>query len=86
MIALLLALEIKIADAEAAGAIIDPENAALLLVPRRDEAVFAGLLLGRAIAAAIAGRDAEGAGPDVGSAGVVGELAGDDIPVSLSSR
>ena len=79
VIALLLALEIEIADAERAGAIIDAEHAAFLLVTRRDEPVVAGLLLRRAVAAAIAGRDAERARADVGSSRIVGELAGDDV-------
>src|SRR5271165_2512353 len=83
VIALLLALEIQIADAEAARAIIDAENAAFLLMPRRDKAVIARLLFDCALAAAIAGRDSESAGPNVGSIGVVGELAGDDITRQL---
>src|SRR5208337_4468308 len=83
VVALLLALEIQIADAEAARAIIDAENAAFLLMPRRNEAVFAGLLFDCAFAAAIAGRDSESARPNVGSIRVVGELAGDDVSRQL---
>ena len=79
VIALLLALEIEIADAERAGAIIDAEHAAFLLMPRGDEAIVAGLLLRRAVAAAIAGRDAKRARADVGSSRIVRELAGDDV-------
>ncbi len=79
VIALLLALEIKIANAEPAGAIIDAEHAAFLLVSRRDEAIVAGVLLRGAVATAIAGRDAECAGADIGSSRIVGELARDDV-------
>ena len=56
VVALLLALEIEIADAESAGAVVDPEYAAFLLVAGGDESIFARLLLRRALAAAIAGR------------------------------
>ena len=79
VIALLLALEIKIADAERAGAVIDAEHAAFLLVAGRDEPVVAGLLLCRAVAAAVAVGDPERARPDIGSSGIVGELAGDHV-------
>ena len=79
VIALLLALEIKVADAERAGAIIDPEHAALLLVAGRDQAVVARLLLRRAVAAAVAVGDPERARADVGSPRIVGELAGDHV-------
>ena len=72
VIALLLALEIKIADAERAGAVIDAEHAAFLLVARRDEPVVARLLLCRAVAAAVAVGDPERAGPDIGTPGIVG--------------
>ena len=78
-VALLLPLEIEIADAQRAGAVVDAKDAAFLFVPRRDEPVVARLLLGRAVAAAIADRDAEGAGLDVGLARIVGVLAGDDV-------
>src|SRR5665811_642222 len=77
VIALLLALEIKIANAERAGAIIDAEHPAFLLVTRGDEPILAGILLRRAVAAAIAGGDAKRARADIGSARIVGELARD---------
>src|SRR5579871_511242 len=79
VIALLLALKIKIADAERAGAIIDPEHSAFLLMAGRDEPIVAGILLGRAVAAAIAGGDAERARAYIGSPRIVGELARDDV-------
>ena len=79
VIALLLALKIQVANAERAGAIIDTKHAAFLLVTRRHEPIVAGLLLCRAVTAAIAGRDAERARADIGSARIVSELARDDV-------
>src|SRR5580692_608252 len=79
VIALLLTLEIEIANAERAGAIIDAEHAAFLLVARCDQPVVAGVLLGRAVAAAIAGGDAERARTDIGSPRIVSELARDHV-------
>ena len=79
VIALLLALEVQIADAQAAGAIIDAKHAAFLLVTRRDESIVARLLPCRAVAAAIAGGDAERARADIGSPRIVSELARDDV-------
>ena len=79
MIALLLTLEIKIANAEPAGAIIDAKHAAFLLVTRRDQPIVAGVLLCRAVSAAIAGGDAERAGTDIGPPRIVSELARDDV-------
>ena len=79
VIALLLTLEIKIANAEPAGAIIDAKHAAFLLVTRRDQPIVAGVLLGRAVAAAIAGGDAKRARTDIGSSRIVSELARDDV-------
>src|SRR5208282_5024075 len=76
VIALLFPLEIEIADAQRAAAVVDAEDAALLFVPGGDEPVVAGLLLGRALAAAIARGDAEGARLDVRLAGIVRVLAG----------
>src|SRR6185437_8612810 len=76
---LLLALEIKVANAQRAGAVIDAKNAPFLFVARGDEPVFAWLLLGRAVAAAIAGGDAERARADIGSSWIVRELTGDHV-------
>ena len=83
VIALFLALEIEVADAERPGAIVDPEDAALLLVAGRDQAVVARLLLRRPVAAAVAVGDPERARTDVGSPRIVGELAGDDVAGQL---
>src|ERR1700733_66648 len=79
VVALLFTLEIEIANAEPAGAIIDAKHAAFLLVTRRDQPVVARVLLCRAVAAAIAGGDAEGPRADIGSPGIVSELARDDV-------
>ena len=83
MVTLLFALKIEIADAEGAGAVVDPEHAAFLLVAGGDEAIFAGLLLRRALAAAVAARDAERPGSDLGAAGIVSELTGHDVARQL---
>src|SRR5271163_15575 len=80
---LLLALKIEVADAERARAVVDPEYAAFLLVAGGDEAVFARLLLGRAVAAAIASRHAIGAWLDLGLVRVEIEFAGDDVAGEL---
>src|SRR5271169_944709 len=80
---LLLPLKIEVADAERASAVVDPEYAAFLLVAGGDEAVFARLLLGRAVAAAIASRHAIGAGLDLGLVRVEIEFAGDDVAGQL---
>src|ERR1700722_4279086 len=79
VIALLLALEIKIANAERASAIIHAKHAAFLLVTRRDKPIVARLLLCRAVSAAIAGGDAERAWADIGAPRIVSELARDDV-------
>src|SRR5271168_2629678 len=80
---LLLPLKIEVADAERASAVVDPEYAAFLLVAGGDEAVFARLLLGRAVAAAIASRHAIGAWLDLGLVRVEIEFAGDDVAGEL---
>ena len=82
-IALLFLLEIQIADAQRARAVIDPEDAAFLLVARGDQAIFAGIELGRPFAGAIADGDAEGARLDIGLAGIMPVLAGDDLAGQL---
>src|SRR5271156_1563144 len=80
---LLLSLKIEVADAERAGAVVDPEHAAFLLVACGDEAIFARLLLARPVATAIASRHAVGTGLDLGLVRIEIEFAGDDVAGEL---
>src|SRR5580658_3430940 len=82
-VALFLALEIEVADADGPGAVIDAKDASFLFVAAGEQAIIARRLSAGAVGAAIAGGDPVGARADICLAGVMGELAGDYLAGQL---